>query len=79
MYVQVVLRELSGFVVGTTLVKDVWRCAELMPGAQCVMTSGILLMLLWCANNLASPDTVSLSHACIVECGKMTFGPNQFI
>jgi hypothetical protein len=27
--------------------KDVWRSATTMSGAQCVMTSGVLLMLKW--------------------------------
>ena len=51
MFSQVVLRELSGFVVGPVLVTDVWRCAGTMPGAPCVMICGILLMLLWCADS----------------------------
>ena len=42
---QVVLRELQGFVVGPTVVRDVWRCAGAMPGALCVMTFGGTLML----------------------------------
>ena len=30
---------------------DVWRSATIIPGAQCVMTSGILLMLKWFVDN----------------------------
>ena len=51
LHVQVVLMEPSGFVVEPILVKDVWRCAGMMPGALCVMISGMLLMLVWCANS----------------------------
>ena len=62
-HIQVVLREQSGFVVGPTPVKDVWKCAEMIPGALCVMISGMLLMLVWCAVKWASPDTV-----CPMQC-----------
>ena len=38
-----------------------WKCVEMKPGAQCVMTPGTVLMLEWYAGNLDSPDTVWLS------------------
>ena len=34
-----------------TAQKDVWRCAVKVPGALCVMTSGITPMLKWCATS----------------------------
>ena len=38
-----------------------WKCVEMKPGAQYVMTPGTVLMLEWYAGNLDSPDTVWLS------------------
>lgn len=49
--------------MGPTLVLGVWRCAVAMPGALCVMTFGMLLMLVWFADSLDSPDTVSVYSA----------------
>ena len=38
--------------------KAEWRFAIVEPGEQCVMTSGILLMLTSCADNLVSTPKV---------------------
>jgi len=43
---------------GTTLEKDVWRCAWAIALAPYVMTSGMPLMPVWCADSWASPNTV---------------------
>ena len=40
--------------------KDVWRSATTMPGAQCAMTSGVHLMPLWCADSWVSPPQVPI-------------------
>ena len=39
--------------------KDVWRSATTMSGAQCVMTSGIIMMPEWPADSLDSVALVS--------------------
>ena len=44
---QCVRMETSDSEVGLQQVKVVWRFATIMPGAQCVMTSGELLMPMW--------------------------------
>jgi len=49
---QVVSKVISGFVVDQTLVKVELRYATTMYGAQCVMTSGELLMLMWPVDSL---------------------------
>ena len=36
-----------------------------MPGALCVMTSGVLLMPVWFADSWDSPDTVSVYSAIV--------------
>ena len=36
---------------------DVWRSATAIPGAQCVMTYGVLLMLMWSADSWDSVMT----------------------
>jgi len=38
--------------------RDVWKCAKVASGVQCVMTSGDLLMLVWYADSSAIQDTV---------------------
>ena len=38
--------------------KDVWKSARVEVGEPCVMISGILLMPVWPADSLDSPDTV---------------------
>ena len=47
--------------------KGGWRCASTMPGGQCVMILGIVLMLLWSAGsqNLQSLD---VSHPYCTSC-----------
>ena len=50
----------SGWLEGTTLVKDVWRCAWAIALAPYVMTSGMPLMPAWCADIWASPNIVCL-------------------
>ena len=38
-----------------------WRCALTMPGEQCVVTFGVVMMLQWSADNLdMQPLDVSL-------------------
>ena len=41
--------------------KVVLKFAYITSGALCVMTSGMLLMLVWPADSWDSPDTVSVS------------------
>jgi len=65
---KVVLRGQSGWLEGTTLEKDVWRCAWAIALAPYVMTSGIPLMPVWCADSLASPNTMLLhSHVLCLD------------
>ena len=42
------------------LPKDESKFAGTTSGVPCVMTSGMMLMLVWPADNWDSPDTVSL-------------------
>ena len=50
--------------MGPTLVQVVWKCAMATPGALCAMISGMLVMQVWFADSLDSPDTVSVfNHA----------------
>ena len=50
--------ETSDSEVGLQQVKVVWRFATIMPGAQCVMTSGELLMQMWPVDSWDSLATV---------------------
>ena len=57
MYIQVsVMMEISGWLVGQLCLKGVWRSAGMKSGEQCVMISGPLLMQLWPADSLGSPQ-----------------------
>ena len=38
--------------------KAEWRCVAMALGAQCVMTSGIIVMPAWCVVSLATPEKV---------------------
>jgi hypothetical protein len=50
--------------------EGVWRSATTMSGAQCVMTSGVLLMLKWPADSLDYPLQVRIRlhilYACLI-------------
>ena len=49
--------------------KDEWKSAYLKFGGQCVMIRGQLLMLMWHADKLDSPDLVRSSEVHIAaEC-----------
>ena len=51
----------SDCVVEQTSMKAGWRSASIVCGAQSVMISGELLMLLWLVDNLATLSTVRTS------------------
>ena len=44
------------------LQQDVWKCAMITLGAQCVMMNGIIMMQLWCADSLDCQTQVSGEH-----------------
>ena len=44
--------------------KDVWRSVKTRTGALYVMICGMLVMPVWCADSLDSPDTVSSWDFC---------------
>jgi len=48
----------SGSLVEQMTLRVELKCATMRCGAQCVMTSGELLMLLWSADSLDSPQQV---------------------
>ena len=45
---------------------DVWRSATMQSGAQCVMTSGALKMLKWCADSWDMNQQVCTLKKCSV-------------
>jgi len=51
---------ISGSRMGKLLLRVEWRYASTTSGALCVMTSGILLMLMWLADNLGSLPQVRM-------------------
>ena len=47
------------------IMKGGWRCASMIPGEQCVMIFGVVLMLLWSAGSWDMPTLdVSLPYCC---------------
>ena len=47
------------------IMKGGWRCASIIPGEQCVMIFGVVLMLLWSAGSWDMPTLdVSLPYCC---------------
>ena len=57
---QFVQLETSGLLVGQTILRVGWRSATTANGGQCVMTHGIILMLLWPVDSWDSQQQVSL-------------------
>ena len=53
---QIVQMVISGLLVGPTSLRVELKCATIQYGAPCVMTSGVLLMLLWSADSLDFPQ-----------------------
>ena len=49
---------------GETSVKDELRCVATTSGALCVMTPGMLMMLMWPAGSLVSLQLVRIMHVC---------------
>ena len=66
--------ETSDSEVGLQQVKVVWRFATIMPGAQCVMTSGELLMLMWPVDSWDSLAIVR-NTANQLQCLNLQFPP----
>jgi len=51
--------ETSGLLEGQMLLRVEWKSVTMPSGAQCVMTSGELLMLVWPVNSLDSLQQVT--------------------
>ena len=45
--------------------RDAWRSVKTRPGALCVIMHGILLMLLWLADNWDSLEQVNILFSCL--------------
>ena len=60
---QIVQMVISGLLVGPTSLRVELKCATIQYGAQCVMTSGVLLMLWWSADSSDFPPQVCIQLA----------------
>ena len=53
---QIVQMVISDLLVGPTSLRVELKCATIQYGAQCVMTSGVMLMHRWSADSLVFPQ-----------------------
>ena len=59
---QIVQIVISDLLVGPTSLRVELKCATIQYGAQCVMTSGVMLMHEWSADNLGFPQQARTSR-----------------
>jgi len=68
-FTQNALQEKGDWLMVYLKVMAAWNCATEECGVQCVMTLGMMMMQLWCADNLDTVQRVGSLHTCIYKPG----------